>query len=81
MDLQRRSFAEGLGHRGDEADFAGGAIGKAVFAGGFAALVGNLLKRPAGIDALVDLLGSNVQRIREYSLKAISQLATISNRS
>src|SRR5438034_1177621 len=37
----RTKATEGLCDRGDEADFAGRAIGKAVFASGFAALVGN----------------------------------------
>src|SRR2546421_897330 len=36
-----------LGHRGNEADFTGRAIGKAILAGGFAALVRYLLERPA----------------------------------
>src|SRR5712664_4350610 len=50
---------EGLRHRGDEADFAGSAIGKAVFAGGLAALVRNLYERPAGVDTLVDFRGGH----------------------
>src|SRR5260370_10512087 len=50
---------KGLGHWGDEADFAGGAVSKAVFAGGFAAFMGNLLERPAGVDSLVDFGGGN----------------------
>src|SRR5258708_29402769 len=55
---------EGLRHRGDEADFTGRAVGKAVFAGGFAALVGNLHERPAGVDALVDFRGGDNQAAR-----------------
>src|SRR3989442_16009986 len=49
--------AERLGHRGDEAGFAGRAVSKAVFAGGFAALVGDLHDRPARVDAAVNLRG------------------------
>src|SRR5260370_26717257 len=49
--------AEGLRHRGDEADFTGRAVGKAIFAGGLAALVGYLRERPTGVDALVNFGG------------------------
>src|SRR5258708_24141494 len=49
--------AKGLGPRGDQADFTGCAIGKAVFAGGFAPLVRDLFERPAGVDAAVHLRG------------------------
>src|SRR6266853_6911846 len=45
---------ERLGYRGNEANFARGAIRKAVFAGCFAALVGYLCEWPASVDALVD---------------------------
>ena len=45
---------ERLGHRGDQADFAGRAVGKAVFARGLAALMRNLHEWPADVDALVD---------------------------
>src|SRR5260370_2867713 len=51
--------AKGLGHRRDEADFAGCAVSEAVFARGLAALVGDLLERPTGMDALMDLGGRN----------------------
>src|SRR5258706_9094150 len=51
--------AEGLSDRSDEADFAGRAVGKTELARGLAALVGDLLERPAGVDALVDLGGRN----------------------
>src|SRR5258708_878145 len=47
--------AERLGDRGNEADFAGSTVCEAVLAGGLAALVGDLLERPAGMDAPVDL--------------------------
>src|SRR5438034_11355084 len=50
-----------LGHRGNEADFTGRAIGKAILAGGFAALVRYLLERPASVNALMDLRGGNDQ--------------------
>src|SRR5216684_113812 len=53
--------AERLGYGSDEADFAGCAVGETVFAGGFAALVGNLLERPTSMDALVDFRGGNDQ--------------------
>src|SRR5467141_2110922 len=49
--------AEGLRHRRDEADLAGSTIRKAVLASGFAALVRDLLERPAGMDAPVDFGG------------------------
>src|SRR5258708_14847772 len=52
---------EGLGHRRDQTDFARCAIGEAIFAGGLAALMGNLFERPAGVDALVDLRGGHDQ--------------------
>src|SRR5260370_756820 len=51
--------AEGLGDRGDKADFAGSAVGEAVLAGGFAALVGDLFERPAGVDTPMDLRGGD----------------------
>src|SRR2546421_11228774 len=50
-----------LGHRGNEADFTGRAIGKAILAGGFAALVRYLLERPASVNALMDLRGGDDQ--------------------
>src|SRR5260370_30504532 len=53
--------AEGLGDRGDQADFTRCAVGKAVFAGGFAALVRNLFEWPAGVDTLVNFRGRNNQ--------------------
>src|SRR5437899_8562764 len=53
----RTEAAEGLRNGGDEADFAGGTVGKAVFARGFAALVGNLDEWPARMDAFVDFRG------------------------
>src|SRR5216684_1437424 len=53
----RAMAAEGLRDGGDEADFAGSSIGEAVFAGGFAALVRDLHKRPASVDALIDFRG------------------------
>src|SRR5260370_39420052 len=55
---------ERLGHRSDEADFAGCAIGKAVLARGLAALVGYLHERPAGVDAPVDLRGGDNEGAR-----------------
>src|SRR6266436_2832057 len=57
----RAMTAEGLCHRCDEADFAGRAIGKAVLSSGFAAFVGDLLDRPAGVDTAVDFGGGNNQ--------------------
>src|SRR2546422_1384429 len=51
--------AEGLRHRGDEANLTGCAVGKTVFASGLAALVRNLHKRPAGVDTLVDFRGGD----------------------
>src|SRR5260370_35135323 len=53
--------AKGLGHRGDQADFTRCAIGKAVFASGFAVLVGDLFERPAGVYTLVNFRGRNNQ--------------------
>src|SRR6266436_7851028 len=53
--------AERLGDRGDEADFTGCAVGEALFAGGLAALVGDLFERPAGLDTPVDLCGGDYQ--------------------
>src|SRR5258708_22317949 len=49
--------AERLGNRGDEADFAEGAVSEAVLASGLTALVGGLLERPARVDAPVHLCG------------------------
>src|SRR5206468_5857025 len=46
--------AERLGHGGNQTDFAGCAVGKAVLAGGFAAPVGYLHERPTSVDPLVD---------------------------
>src|SRR3979490_84946 len=57
----RTVATEGLRNRGDEADFAGCAIGEAVLPGGFAALVRNLLEWPAGVDALVDRRGGDTR--------------------
>src|SRR5258707_11388453 len=51
--------AEGLRHRGDEADLTGCAVGKTVLASGLAALVRNLHERPAGVDSLVDFRGGD----------------------
>src|SRR3989454_4141764 len=59
---------EGLGHRGDEADFAGGAISEAVFAGGFAALVGDLFERPVRVDAAVNLRGRHNEGARPVAV-------------
>src|SRR3989441_10154662 len=53
----RAMAAEGLRDGGDEADLAGSSIGEAGFAGGFAALVRDLHKRPASVDALIDFRG------------------------
>src|SRR6266850_2918481 len=53
----RAVTAEGLRDWGDEADFAGGAVGETVFARGFAALVGNLHQGPASVNALLDFRG------------------------
>src|ERR1700687_5152798 len=60
--------AERLGDGSDEADFAGRAIGKTVFASGFAALVRNLLERPAGVNTLVDLRGGNDEAARPVAV-------------
>src|SRR6266403_1585434 len=49
--------AKGLRYRGNEANFARGAIREAVFAGCFATLMGYLLERPTGLNALVDFGG------------------------
>src|SRR6266849_4830929 len=49
--------AERLGHRGDEDDFAGCTVGKAVFACRLAAFVRYLLERPSGVDAAMDFRG------------------------
>src|SRR5260370_37250281 len=65
----RAMAAEGLGHRGDEADFAGHAVGKAVFAGGLATLVGHLYERPTGVDALVDFGGGDYQFTRPVAVR------------
>src|SRR5258708_24844808 len=51
----RAMATERLGHRRDQTDFARCALGEAIFAGGLAALMGNFVERPAGVDALVDL--------------------------
>src|SRR5216683_846523 len=59
---------EGLGHRGDKADFTGRAIGKAVFARRLAALVGYLHERPAGMDALVDVRGGHDKAARPVAV-------------
>src|SRR5258708_12245670 len=53
--------AERLSDRGDEADFAEGAVSEAVLASGLTALVGDLLERPARVDAPVDLRGGDYQ--------------------
>src|SRR6266403_1481179 len=55
----RAVTAEGLRDWGDEADFAGGAIGETVFARGFTALVRNLYQRPARVNALLDFRGGD----------------------
>src|SRR5260370_31289652 len=60
----RAMAAEGLRDGGDEADLAGSSIGEAVFAGGFAALVRDLHKRPASVDALIDFRGVAHQTAR-----------------
>ena len=54
----RAVAAERLRDRGDEADFAA-AIGEAIFAGGFAAFVGDGDERPAGFDAALDFRGGD----------------------
>src|SRR5438067_1414582 len=64
----RTKATEGLCDRGDEADFAGRAIGKAVFASGFAALVGNLNQVPALVDAAVHLSGRNDELARPVAI-------------
>src|SRR5260370_42313622 len=53
----RTVTAEGLRDRRNQADLAGSAVGKPVFPGRFAALVRNLLQRPARVNALVNLGG------------------------
>src|SRR6266446_608903 len=53
--------AERLGDRSDEADFTGSAVVEAVLASGLAALVGNLLERPARVNAPADLRGGDYQ--------------------
>src|SRR5437870_9012200 len=64
----RTKATEGLCDRGDEADFAGRAIGKAAFASGFAALVGNLNQVPALVDAAVHLSGRNDELARPVAI-------------
>src|SRR5258708_32689136 len=49
----RAMATERLRYRSDEADFTGGAVGQAVFAGGLAALMGKLVERPAGVEGRV----------------------------
>src|SRR5260370_27882773 len=51
--------AERLVDGGDEADFAGSAVGEAVLSGGLAAFVGDLHERPTGVDAPVDFRGGD----------------------
>src|SRR5260370_36277128 len=51
----RTVTAEGLRDRRNQADLAGSAVGKPVFPGRFAALVRNLLQRPARGNALVNI--------------------------
>src|SRR5579885_2689401 len=46
----RAEAAEGLRDGSNETDFAGGAVGEAILAGGFAALVGNRLEGPLRVD-------------------------------
>src|SRR5258708_296030 len=60
--------AERLSDRGDEADFTGSAISEAVLAGGLTALVGDLLERPARVDAPVDLRGGDYQVARPVAV-------------
>ena len=50
----RAMAAERLGDWSDEANFSGPAIREAILARGLAALVGDLLERPARVNALVD---------------------------
>src|SRR5450432_2238448 len=60
----RAVTTEGLRDRGDQTDLTGGIIGEAVLARGFAALVRDLLQRPAGMNALVDLGSGNHRTAR-----------------
>src|SRR6266567_2573474 len=60
--------AERLGDRGDEADFTRCAVGEAVLASGLTALVGDLLERPARVDAPVDLRSGNYQVARPVAV-------------
>src|SRR5258708_35112582 len=61
--------AERLSDRGDEADFAEGAVSEAVLASGLTALVGDLLERPARVDAPVHLCGGGYPGTRPRTLR------------
>ena len=50
----RAVAAKGLRHRGDQADFTGRSVGKAILARGLAFFVRNLLNGPARVNALID---------------------------
>src|SRR5260370_23017617 len=64
----RAMATEGLRHRSDEADFAGRAVGKAGFARRFAALVRDLLERPAGVDPPVAFRGRHDEAARPLAV-------------
>src|SRR5258708_10849026 len=53
----RAEAAERLANRCNQSDFAGGAIGKAVFSSSLAAFVGDLHERPLRVNAALDFRG------------------------
>ena len=63
----RAVAAERLRDGSDQADFAA-AVGEAIFAGGFAALMGDGNERPAGFDAALDFGGSDDQLARPMAV-------------
>src|SRR5215469_8339588 len=65
----RAMAAESLSNRSDQTDLAGGAVDETVLASSFAFLVRNLLERPLGMDALVDLLRGNHQLTRPVAVR------------
>jgi len=64
----RAMATERLRDGGNQADFTGGAIGKAVFAGRFARFVGNGNERPTGVNAVADFRGRNDQITRPVAI-------------
>src|SRR3984893_16878763 len=64
----RAMTAKRLRYRRDQSDFAGRAVGKAVFSRCFTVMVRNLYERPAGGNAFVNLRSGNYNIARPVSI-------------